>query len=73
MFLTATSEQILIAASKLSGLQLATARGRSIVGRPPLRRQRSWLVVEPLPGYAPELNPVEMSLPQCECRRACLA
>ena len=24
-----------------------------------LRRQRSWLVVEPLPGYAPELNPVE--------------
>jgi hypothetical protein len=24
-----------------------------------LRCQRSWLVVEPLPGYAPELNPVE--------------
>jgi transposase len=24
-----------------------------------LRRQRSWLVTEPLPGYAPELNPVE--------------
>jgi len=24
-----------------------------------LRRQRSWLVVEPLPGYAPKLNPVE--------------
>jgi transposase len=24
-----------------------------------LRRQRSWLVVEPLPAYAPELNPVE--------------
>ena len=24
-----------------------------------LRRQRSGLVVEPLPGYAPELNPVE--------------
>jgi putative transposase len=23
-----------------------------------LDRQRSWLVVEPLPGYAPELNPV---------------
>jgi transposase len=23
------------------------------------RRQRSWLMVEPLPGYAPELNPVE--------------
>jgi hypothetical protein len=24
-----------------------------------LRCQRSWLVVEPLPGYAPDLNPVE--------------
>jgi transposase len=24
-----------------------------------LRRQRPWLVVEPLPGYAPDLNPVE--------------
>jgi transposase len=24
-----------------------------------LWRQRSWLVAEPLPGYAPELNPVE--------------
>ena len=24
-----------------------------------LGRQRSWLVVEPLPGYAPDLNPVE--------------
>jgi transposase len=24
-----------------------------------LRGQRSWLVVEPLPGYAPDLNPVE--------------
>jgi putative transposase len=24
-----------------------------------LGRQRSWLVVEPLPAYAPELNPVE--------------
>jgi transposase len=24
-----------------------------------LRRQRRWLVVEPLPAYAPELNPVE--------------
>jgi len=24
-----------------------------------LRRQRAWLTVEPLPGYAPELNPVE--------------
>jgi transposase len=24
-----------------------------------VRSQRGWLVVEPLPGYAPELNPVE--------------
>jgi transposase len=24
-----------------------------------LGRQRSWLVAEPLPGYAPDLNPVE--------------
>jgi transposase len=26
-----------------------------------------------LPGYSPELNPDEMSLSQCEFRRACLA
>jgi hypothetical protein len=32
---------------------------RSLAMRTWLRRQRSWLVVEPLPGYAPELNPVE--------------
>ena len=32
---------------------------RSKMMRAWLRRQRSWLVVEPLPGYAPELNPVE--------------
>jgi hypothetical protein len=32
---------------------------RSKVMRAWLRRQRSWLVVEPLPGYAPDLNPVE--------------
>jgi transposase len=32
---------------------------RSRVMRAWLGRQRSWLVVEPLPGYAPELNPVE--------------
>jgi transposase len=24
-----------------------------------LRRQHHWLVAEPLPGYAPDLNPVE--------------
>jgi DDE superfamily endonuclease len=32
---------------------------RSRAMRAWLRRQRSWLVVEPLPAYAPELNPVE--------------
>ena len=32
---------------------------RSKLMRVWLRRQRSWLVVEPLPGYAPDLNPVE--------------
>ncbi len=32
---------------------------RSRMMRAWLRRQRHWLVVEPLPGYAPELNPVE--------------
>jgi hypothetical protein len=32
---------------------------RSKLMRAWLGRQRSWLVVEPLPGYAPELNPVE--------------
>jgi hypothetical protein len=32
---------------------------RSRVMRAWLRRQRHWLVVEPLPGYAPDLNPVE--------------
>jgi transposase len=32
---------------------------RSKLMRAWLARQRSWLVVEPLPAYAPELNPVE--------------
>ena len=30
---------------------------------------RDWLTVFQLPAYAPELNPVEMGLPQCELRR----
>jgi hypothetical protein len=34
---------------------------------------REWLTVFQLPPYASELNPVEMSLPQCELRRSCLA
>ena len=50
---------------------LPAHRSRSM--RAWLRRQRSWLVVEPLPAYAPELNPVEMGLPQCEFRRSSLA
>ena len=31
---------------------------------------RDWLTVFRLPPYASELNPVEMSLPQCELRRS---
>jgi putative transposase len=31
---------------------------------------RSWLTVFQLPAYAPQLNPVEMGLPQCELRRS---
>jgi hypothetical protein len=34
---------------------------------------RDWLTVFRLPPYASELNPVEMSLPQCELRRSFLA
>jgi hypothetical protein len=34
---------------------------------------RDWLTVYQLPAYAPELNPVEMSLPQCDFRRASFA
>ena len=32
-----------------------------------------WLTVIQLPAYAPELNPVEMGLPQCKLRRSPLA
>jgi transposase len=31
---------------------------------------RDWLTVFQLPAYAPELNPVEIGLPQCELRRS---
>jgi transposase len=34
---------------------------------------RTWLTVFQLPAYAPELNPVEMGLPQCELRRSSLS
>jgi transposase len=38
-----------------------------------LAAARSWLTVYQLPPYASELNPVEMSLPQCELRRPFLS
>jgi transposase len=31
---------------------------------------RDWLTVFRLPAYAPDINPVEMGLPQCELRRS---
>ena len=34
---------------------------------------RDWLTVFRLPAYAPELNPVEMSLSQCELCRSSLS
>ena len=37
-----------------------------------LAAARDWLTVCQLPPYAHELNPVEMSLPQCELRRSSL-
>ena len=38
-----------------------------------LTAARPWLTVFQLPAYAPELNPVEMSLSQCELRRSFLS
>ena len=38
-----------------------------------LTAPRDWLTVFQLPAYASELNPVEMSLSQCELRRSSLA
>jgi putative transposase len=35
-----------------------------------LTAARAWLTVFQLPAYAPELNPVEMSLSQCVLRRS---
>jgi hypothetical protein len=34
---------------------------------------QAWLRVFRLPAYAPDLNPVEMGLPQCELRRSSLS
>jgi hypothetical protein len=37
-----------------------------------LTAQASWLQAERLPGYAHDLNPIEMGLPQCGfCRASC--
>jgi len=39
-----------------------------------LGRQRAWLTVERLPGYAPELNPIELiwgNLKRCELANVC--
>jgi len=33
----------------------------------------SWLTEVRLPAYAPDLNPVEIGLPQCELRRSPLS
>lgn len=41
-----------------------------------LARQRRWLTVEQLPGYAPELNPVELvwgNIKQRELANVCVA
>ena len=38
-----------------------------------LTAARAWLTVFQLPAYAPDLNPVEMWLPQCELRRSSVA
>jgi putative transposase len=34
---------------------------------------QAWLRVFRLPAYAPDLNPVERTLPQCELRRSPLS
>ena len=34
---------------------------------------KEWLRIYRMPAYAPDLNPAEMSLPQCEFRRSSLA
>ena len=45
---------------------------RSKVMRQFTEAHPDWLTVIQLPSYAPGLNPVEMSLPQCELRRSSL-
>ena len=33
-------------------------------------QNKAWLRIYRLPAYSPDMNPVEMSLPQCELRRS---
>ena len=49
---------------------------RSRAMREYLAGQRAWLTVERLPGYAPELNPVELvwgNIKHCELANVCAA
>jgi len=46
---------------------------RSATMRAFIQAHQEWLTVARLPAYAPDLNPVEMGLPQCELRRSSLA
>ena len=49
---------------------------RSRAMRQYLAGQRAWLTVERLPGYAPELNPVELvwgHIKQCDLANVCVA
>ena len=45
----------------------------STVMRTFINAHDDWLTVVRLPAYAPDLNPAEMSLPQCELRRSPLS
>ena len=36
-------------------------------------QNKAWLRIYRLPAYAPDLNPAEMGLPQCELRRSSLS
>jgi hypothetical protein len=57
-----------------TGRSEARNRAPGRLHRPPARftTAQPWLEVFRLMSYAPELNPMEMSLPQCELRRSSL-
>ena len=46
---------------------ISAVMGRFVSSHP------DWLTEVRLPAYAPDLNPAEMSLPQCELRRSSLS